>query len=432
MASTGFMGLRSTADFATNQLDYDWRMGLLLMFPNGKTPLTGLTALMKKEKAKATRYDWWTKTHQRQGGTITGIYTNLNLTTAYTSGAVEGATLFIKLAEADARDFRIGHQVCLRDASDMTVDVNGLVRDVVYNGASSYLAVELLEDDDNSTVGDLSDADTVVVIGNLNSQAANRPPALHYDPVDNYNYTQIFRTPFEMSRTAMQTEARTGNLYAEEKRESLEYHGVEMEKAFLFGRRWQGVGANGKPMTATHGLIRSIQDDNPTGVGDYISDEDFDGVTWENGGVEFLEKYFEIQFRYGDSEKLMLLGSGAAAAINKVVRATSTMNITPATTEFGWKVNRWDTFFGSILFKTHPLFTQEPTLRNAAVIFEPRRLKYRFIQDTVFRKAPEINEETNDGMDGKREEFLTECGLEYHFPETAGFLTNLGSDNPAS
>lgn len=43
-------GLRTTANFVTDQRPKNWRETILLLYPNGKAPLTALTSLMKSEK----------------------------------------------------------------------------------------------------------------------------------------------------------------------------------------------------------------------------------------------------------------------------------------------------------------------------------------------------------------------------------------------
>lgn len=63
------------------------------------------------------------------------------------------------------------------------------------------------------------------------------------------------------------------------------------------------------------------------------------------------------------------------------------------------------------------------------VIFEPKDLKYRFIDDTHFKKDSTMDSGGFTNRDGIKEEFLTECGLEYHHPDGWGYLYGFGSDN---
>ena len=80
--------------------------------------------------------------------------------------------------------------------------------------------------------------------------------------------------------------------------------------------------------------------------------------------------------------------------------------------------------------KTHPLFSYDATTRNAMVIFEPQDLKYRFIDDTMFMGMDVTKvSPSHERMDGTKEEWLTECGLEFHHPIKGGFLTGFGQKN---
>lgn len=432
---SAFLGMRGTGDWVTDQRPKNWRETILFLYPNGSMPLTAIMSKMKSEKTDDPQFYWWTKTLPTQSATVTGVYTDSGLTSAYSSGGVTGSALYLKMAAADVIHFRAGHTVLLRDASDFTVDVIAKVTAVTANGSSSSIAVKLLEADDNSSYGhDLSDCDTVIVAGNLNAEGAAMPTAIAYDPAKLYNYTQIFRTSLSITRTARRTKLRTGDQYKEAKREALELHGIEMERAFLFGVPYEGVGDNGKPERTTEGLITCIRTNNPIGVSDFTLNASYHGKAWldDGGGEDFLDTYLEQVFRYGRQEKLAVCGTGALLGLNKLARANGHFTMTSTTKAYGINVVEWVTPFGTIFLKTHPLFNIEPSLRSSMVIFEPENCVYRYIDDTTFygEGGKTASEGTNGGRtDGTQEEFLTEAGLEYHHPYTACFLNGIGSDH---
>ncbi len=430
---SAFLGMRGNGDWATDQRPKNWRETILFLYPNGSMPLTAIMSKMKSEKTDDPQYYWWTKLLPNQAATITGVYTDSGMTVAYVSGGVAGTTLYLKMAAADIIHFRVGHSVVMRDASDLTLDCVGKVTAVTTNGSASSIAVKLLEADDNSSAsGYLANCDTVLVIGNMNAEGAAMPNAIAYDPTKLYNYTQIFRTPLSITRTARKTKLRTGDQYKEAKREALELHGIEMEKAFLFGIPYEGTGDNGKPERMTEGLITHIRTNNSSAVADFQTDSTYHGKNWldDGGGDDFLNEYFELLFRYGRQEKLAICGTGALLGINKLAQANGHFTMTSATKSYGINVTEMVTPFGVVYFKTHPLFNVEATLRNSMVIFEPENCVYRYIDDTNFYAEGEKGTAapgTNGGrIDGTQEEFLTECGLEYHHPYTAGFLNGIG------
>ena len=430
-----FLGMRGNGDWVTDQRPKNWREVILYRYPNGDAPLTAILSKMASEKTDDPEFNWWTKDLATQSMTITGRYTDAALATAYVSGGVAGDILYFKMSAADLTQVRIGHQVLLRDASDLTVDCVGKVTGRSSNGANSYIQVKLLEADDNSSNGDLSDCDVALIIGNINAEGAAMPDAIAYDPTKWYNYTQIFRTPLEMTRTAMKTRLRTGDQYKEAKRECLELHSIEMEKAFLFGVPSEGTGDNGKPERTTLGLIPAIrggytgEGGNAGTVNDYVTNTDYSGQTWLQGGEDWLDTQLEVIFRKGATEKLALAGSGAIQAINTLIKAGGNFDYTAMTTDYGIKVMAWHTAFGTINIMRHPLFSYETTTRHSMVIFEPKDIKFRYIDDTMYKADDRLKKGGWTSRDGIKEEYLTEAGLEYHHPDGWGYLYGFGSTN---
>jgi hypothetical protein len=429
----GFMGMRGTGDWVTDARPKSWRETILYLYPNGKAPLTALLSKMASEKVDDPEFNWWTQQFTSQSFTPTGVYTDSGLSSAYVSGGDAGDVIYVKGAEDSLKEFRAGHQIMLRVTSDLTADVIGKVTAVTYSGSSSYLTVKLLEADDNGT-SDMSDCDRVMVVGNINSEGADMPSAVAYDETKWYNYTQIFRTPLSITRTARKTRLRTEDAYQKMKREALEMHSVEMEKAFLFGIASENIGDNGKPERTTLGLLNAIKGGGTGHAGSdfagMVTDfrADNSGSTWLANGEDWLDTRLEELFRYGDNEKLMICGSGVLLGINKLVKNGGNFDFSAQTTSYGIKINRWETAFGTINLLSHPLFNLEPSLRNTGVAFEPKGLKYRFIDDTEFYDDKKNKNTGHNHRDSTDEEFLTEAGLEYHHPISWGYFKGVGLD----
>ena len=438
MADTFFVGMRATGDVVANEIPGDWRGGILRLYPNGNMPLTGLTSLMKSKKSEF-HFHWWTKTFDAGRAAVTGLYSDSLLATTYLAtyptGASAGATVFVKMAEADAKLFRAGHQVLLRDASNYALDTTGKVTNVVLNGASSSIAVRLLEADDNGAANGkylgtaISPADTIMVIGNMNPQGSTRPEAISQGPTEFENYTHIFRDALDLSRTVMETQFRTADPYLEAKKDTLERHGIGIERALLWSTLYSGTGSNGKPEYATRGLMSFIKQYGT--VQDFTTDTAvaFAGKTWLQAGDQWLDEHLEEIFRYGSRERLCFCGSGALLGIQAIAKDIGTWNMTPKTTLWGANVTEWTTPFGMTTFQTHPLFSYEETNRHSMVFIEPANLEYRYVTDTKFEPDILYGKGGGVGLDGRQEGFLTECGLEVHFPETAGYLNGVGKDN---
>ena len=436
----GFLGMLGSGDWATDQRPKAWREMIQMLYPNGAVTLTGLTSKMSSEKVPDPEFNWWTETLQREGGTVSSVYAESTLTTEYAYGdhqttiGIAGGQVYAKVALAVAQQFIVGDVVMLRDADRPNVDCRGEIFSIDYNAGNSKLGILLHEADDNgstpSATESLQTVDTVVKIGDCNSEGGEMQDALHFLPTKVYNYTQIFRRSLDITRTNLELKLRTGEQYQELKRQTLLYHGISLERAFLWGAAYEGTGSNGKPKRTSRGIITDIRTNASDNVSHYPDASGYTTKNWRAGGKDWLDDKFEVGFREGDDEKLAYCGSTFLMGINQLAEQYGQINLQPATEAYGLRVIKWITPFGEINLKTHPLMTKEITMRDMMVAFEPRRLKYRFVTDTTFYPDPNRDKKLSGHgkLDGIKEEFLTECGLEYHHPSTGLVLTGGGSD----
>jgi hypothetical protein len=358
------------------------------------------------------------------------------LSAAYASGGVVGDVLYAQITTILANRIREGHQILLRDASDYRVDVVGKVIGVTRGTTNSVLAIRLLENDDNSPAHDLSDCDTFKIIGNINPEGGEMPDAIALNPVQVYNVTQIFRTPLSLTRTALKTKLRTPEQRQKAKAEALEMHSWEMELAFLWGILTENIGDNGKPERTTRGVINFVRQYAAANCDDYTLNAAYAGLAWTNvlGGQVWLKNMLEQVFRFGAAEKLCLCGSGFLLGIDALAQAFGTVQLLPAAKVYGMQIREWITPFGSIMMKTHPLFSYDATTRNMGILLEPKELGYRYIDDTTFYGESDKKDHSfgygQRRVDGTHEEFLTECGLEFGLPQKCAVLNGVGLDNP--
>lgn len=441
-ASLGNAGLRATNNFITNADPESWRPGFSTLWPNGDLPMAALTNRMKKRVVKSVNFNWFDKLPGNMSGKIEGIYTDSALSSAYTSGGVDGSIVYIKLGVTNGRTaaetavtFVRGNGVVIRDNTDPTLDVVGKVIDVQVNGTSSYLAVRLLEADDNSLYSrDLSDAVTdgiVVQMGTINPEGGEPPNAVGANPDQFSNRTQIFKDTIEITGSARQTELRYANSqYDMDQVEALYRHGQGMEGAFLWGVSSNKIGTNGKPERTTRGLINTIRTYAPDNVFTFNLASGYSGKTWVESGEAFLDAALTQIFKYGSDEKMVFAGAGAISGLNTIAKAYGNINISPNETSYGLKVTKWNTPWGSVALKRHPMFTQWATLNNAMVIFEPKNLTYVVLGNRDTKLMKDGEEKRNSGhLDMIQDYYMTECGLEYHFPQTNGLIFGVGLDN---
>ena len=428
----GFLGMRATDDWSTDVRPKTFRQGILLEFPNGDAPLTAINSMGGSKQATDPEFSYWSKDLAAQSGAVTAgqIYKEADLATAWAGTTTpDGSTnIYVQVTEAVAGEFRAGHAVLMLETANPANSVFGKVLAVNKNGASSYINVKALE---LGGSGYLAAADVIDIVGNINPEGGAIPDAITYDPNKFTNFTQIWRTPIDISRTAKLTKLRTGDAYSELKREALLYHGIEMEKAAFWGEKSENDGPNGKPERTTQGLISFTKENAPSAnVSHYPTAHTT--KTWKQNGEEWIEFQLELAFRKGANEKLGWIGSGALLGINQLVKQSGHYNIASEEGAYGIKVMRWDTPFGSLLLKRHPLFTHLAHRTNDLFIHEPKNLQFTHITDTIFKKDDSMGKAGTFAIDGTKEEFLTEAGYEHHFANTMSYLTGVGSDGATS
>lgn len=428
---TAVLGMRGTGTFDSNERPESWREMLLRLNLGGMAPLTAITAKLKNEEVNDPVFHWFEKGPWEKGAALQDsyIYEDAALTTAVSAStnAAVGTVVYAKVTAAFAKQVRVGHVVLLRLSTDHRQDKRGIVESV--NTTTGAIGVRMLETD--ATTDYLATNDRIIISGSAHAEGAARPTAVSYSPTPFYNYTQIFRTAMELTRTTMKTRLRTGNSYQEIKRDCLLDHSLEMEWAFVNGIRYAETDSvTGQPRRYTYGLVPYLVDNYSTNVLDFKVS--YAGYSWYDAGKDFLDAAMELLARWkvkGDSdENLVLCGSGVLLGIQAVAEANASYQISRGEIGYGLKVRTLESVFGTWHFMTHPLFTQELSMRNAALIFKPKHLTYRYITDTIFKEDKSWREGGGSGTDGPQEEYLTEAGLEIHHPETMMYLKNVGVD----
>lgn len=458
MATAPFVGMRGTLDFLTNVDPQNWRQGIYQLKPNGSTVLTALMSAAKTESIRNTHHNWWTRTMSSQGGTVANIYINETLATPYVYAShqstygIKNGVVYCKVAANVSKEFVEGKQVILVDTDRRDVDLNGYVVGVGGSGANSWIAVKLLEADDNSAVAatyNLATVDAIYVVSSIHPQGGNRPDAITWDPTQITNLTSITRTAIDLSRTAAKTVTRTGDPVDDAESQALLMHGYELEKKLLFSiYDADGVGANGKPMYSSMGLRQFLKTYASTHVDDYTLNTTYTGKTWieANGGIDYMDAIlYEIMSyspeepgAWGDDGLLALCGPGAMQGITKLARAHGTYNMEFMESGFGMNITRWVTPAASLNLKLYPMFNQISRFSNTMVIVDMNYISYipfadddthKVGTDDLLRKGLPVNTTGKDGIDA---EWLTENTYEFRFPERMYWADGIGLDNNLS
>lgn len=438
-----FQGMRATSNFEADgtfkRRPENWREMILMLYPNGQAPLTALTALMGSEKTDDPIFHWFEKEFPTQIVTSTGVYEGSGVGGQIWLAAARATNdvASVKMAEADMANFKVGHIITVRASAsgDVTKNVFQLLITAVAAagaGANSYVTGKIIGGNFTSLAS--ASYTLAEVGGSAYPEGDTSGSSIGYDPTDYSNYTQIFRNSLENTRTAAKTRLRTGDAIAQAKKECLELHSIEIERALMFnGPKYTATGTNGKPLRITSGLRGFITSANGSMVKDFRVDGSVAnglGTTWADSSADAAKTYnyiltlLEQLFRYGSQEKLAFCGAGALLALQKLLIAmpNTQIQLSPTTNLFGMKVQELTCPFGTLALKSHPLMTLNAATTNDTIVLDTKYVKYRYIDDTSYKP----NRGAND-LDGEKSEYLTECGMEMHFPKSHALLNGWGT-----
>lgn len=385
-------GMKSTADFVTDERPKNFRAGLLLLSPRNNAPLFSLTAAMGEQSTDDPEFYWWEEDTPMYLFKLAADITNVATTITLVSGGLMLKPGDMLRAKATGEAIRVATV-----ASDTSITVT---RAVGPGGSAAGTAAAI----------DIPGAsDILLYIGSAYREGAPRSIGTSFNPVKQNNLTQIFRTPVEWTRTAMATNYRTGDPKNNDRRRALHKHSIGIERAMWLGTKYETLEA-GQPLRFTGGLLNFIPAANIETLGSTTS-------------MTQLESYMARIFAFGSREKVAWGSIQSMIVINQIVRKNSQYNWGPNEKEFGMDVKRLYTPAGTLTFMEHPLFGQEGDfLSNDLVIMDTANLKYRFLTgaDTKLLK-----DRADKGVDGEAEEYLTECGLEVHHGKTFFWLKGL-------
>ncbi len=430
--AVAILGMRGSGGFTADERPKNFRQGILFLFPNGDTPLTAILSMLSEEATSDAQYNWFEKGLPVQRGRIIGASTTVGSKPADGADiAAADATAEIALtlqpdggAEDDLSWLKPGHVLF----NEQKEEAYGVINVVTTSGAERIIVRRDIGNkfaSNPAVTGGAADGDFVTIIGSGFPEGAGIGSAVSYQPIKHFNFTQIFRTPLFVTRTARQTTMRwdSGGPYIEMQREALQLHAIEMERAFLFGEREEvvaltgsgglpselsAVGAN-QPMRFTRGVVNWLPAidiaGNPDTVHHDIGTANLGSLTYLN----FLA-WAEQVFRHGSNEKLGLIGSTALNVITQMAMGKMQLTAVPTDQAFGMAIFRLVTPFGNLMLKQHPLMSVNPTWRKDLIAVDVDKLRYRFVLDTTYKKNRQ-----NPGDDATKDEYITEAGLECQF-----------------
>lgn len=426
--------MRGTGSFTAQERPTNFLNKILREYPEGPAPLMMVLGMLKSSSVDDTKYNIFEQ----------GLPDQIHLVDSTSGGTGANDTSFVLDTTPGApyndytnpaKYFKPGHLCQITS----TVDGTGVGEVVYVSAVATPATLTVVRDVGGSTdYGDPGavapvdldalDPVEITIIGSAHEEGADTPASVMYSPHEKWNYIETFRTSLSLTDDAAQTYYRTGNINENSKFDCAMMHSMEMEKAFNWGMRERVdlLAATTEPMRSTGGGKFWIDMEAPTHYLDGGSDLTTANTLTRDEFLAWLEPLYTVPG--GSQNKLALCGSTFLGVMTKYAEELGQIFLEPKDKTYGLSIRTLVHAWGELRMLNHPLFSEHPTWRNAAMIYDTRNINYRYLKgrDTRF-----LRERQGNGEDKVTHEFMTKSGFELRHARTHGYCTGI-SDFSAS
>ena len=228
--------------------------------------------------------------------------------------------------------------------------------------------------------------------------------------VEQSNRTQILRTPFGTTNTQSATDLYDGKDFDLQAKKSAIEHSVRIERMLIFGQSATAVVA-GQPLRTMSGILEFIQT-NRVDAGGVLTESQFDA-------------FCEVGFRYGGTNQKLFIGSGRVIqAINNF--AKEKMETVPRDEAYGLNLRRYISPFGDLLLGYHRQLVGT-IYSGVGILLDMDRVWLRPLRGgrSSGNLAVRVTNIQANDEDSRRDEYLTECSLEFQNEKAHALLTGI-------
>lgn len=342
---------------------------------------------LAKKVATNPRFDWWEDE-------LIGLKSAVNLAAGYSASAtsivVDDGTIFGS------------NDVVLNSRTGEIIEIDSV--------ATNTLTVRRGVGNSGTGVA-MNDNDELVVIGSAYPEGASSLDSRSTLETNNFNYTQIQRTPVEETRTMSKTELYTEADWAHElKKQGIE-HLKKLERMFWLGKREESTNtvnnASGKPKRYSGGIIGQFISTNVTTFNGTMTEADF-------------HSWLETALKNGSSMKWVFAAPRVLSVVSNF--AHGRLQTKPGDKVYGLSIHEYLSPHGTVRFVRQPLFDEVTEYNGAMVALDLKNVKYRFLKDSDVSLLD--NRQAND-VDGRKSEYLSESGLQFMVEKEASLAKGI-------
>lgn len=293
--------------------------------PNGQSPLYGITSMLKEETAYQYEHGFFSKTMIFPSVTVGG------------GGQLIGDTTFTVV---DTTNILPG----------MVLRVDSTGENVLVLTVASGTSLTVRRAFGTVAAVAIAAAVKLWMVGNAYEEASVRPASLLITAVRVTNYTQIFRNTWAVSGTTAATSVIAGGTPdAESKMDCAMFHAVDIEKALLYGQKYQGT-LNTQPIHTMDGLLNvlgTLAAGNITTLGATTN--------WTQLEAALDPMFAQVTDPKNPNMRALFVGGIARRVIHAICRLNSTYYIQGQTTEWGLQFDTIKVPRGTFNIIEHPL-----------------------------------------------------------------------------
>ncbi len=450
-----------TAEQVASYRPKNVRRSVFYMYPNGTAPLIGLLSLMKDEVTNDPEFKWWEKRMLEQRTTMAYISSTISFYSAVSSDFLtwtaasanftmaQGTQFGVKVASGGTAQFRVGMLIrfFVIDTGGASNEGQGHITYVdATNNRLAFIATKAPTVDvdyDQTTTGR-----EILAIGaaqaegaqSVSSNAGLSTMEVYNPPISVTNYTEIFTSNWQLTGTAGKTALwyDTRGVDPDQAKEAAVNNSRYMEYAYIFGEKYERAVSATNVTRYTGGILYWLRlFEAGSTYGNTAATADTDDtkriIANASGTIskKTYNKYLERVFRFTrnkQNELLCLCGNGFMNTLAEMYSGSQTFTaVMPSKETFGMAVTGHMTSFGTVYYKTHPLFNLNSTLMYNGLFIDIPCLKYRPLngRDTTLRKNLQM-----PNADLVEDGWLTEAGLEVNSPESHMYLQNVTDWSP--
>lgn len=406
-------GLRGTGDWAADERPKDFREYIMWRQPNGDTPITALSSKIGKESTSDPEFNWWDESVD-----ILRLQVNGALVAADTVVVVDSTdpdTSAPASVWGTATHLVPGDILMVEPVADAAVFNPEYLRVTQVQSATSFSVERGVGG--GAAAGNIADNAFLLKVGSAFAEGSPSPQSASRNPTKYTNYCQIFKTVYELTQTAVVTGTRTGDPLANDKKRKMFDHARDIEFSLMFGKKYETVGTNGKPLRFTGGIRSFIPSQNTTIFAAPITISTFLDATY---------KVFDYATPGGDT-RFAFTGNKALNRLNKMIQtdANTSIHFGPQIKFYGMTFQEFILPQGRILLRTHPLLNRHSLYNDSMWLVDFSALKWRHMKGRDGKFKDDIQAPDEDTRKGQ---WLTEGGLEVRFGGLSlGYLGNMSA-----